>query len=100
MKTATQSAHTPVLIDVQNRKDDRNIAIDQVGVTDLRYPIVVLDREQQKQQTTATLSLSVGLPHHFKGTHMSRFIEVLNKHRGDMTMRTLPAILHELKQRL
>src|SRR4051812_7879080 len=100
MKTASRAASVPVLVDVQNRKDDRNIAIDQVGVADLRYPIVVLDREQQKQQTTATLTLSVGLPHHFKGTHMSRFLEVLNKHRGEMTMRTLPSILYDLKQRL
>src|SRR3954451_791430 len=100
MKTATGTAHAPVLVDVQNRKDDRNIAIDQVGVTDLRYPIVVLDRQQQKQQTTATLTLSVGLPHHFKGTHMSRFLEVLNEHRGEFTIRTLPLILADLKSRL
>lgn len=94
-----QAPRTP-LVDVQNRRDERNVAIDQVGVTDLRYPIMVLDRQQQKQQTTGTLSLSVGLPHHFKGTHMSRFIEVLNEHRGEMTMRTLPSMLHDLKQRL
>jgi GTP cyclohydrolase I len=88
------------LADVQNHKDDRGISIDQVGVSDLRYPIVVLDRTRGKQETVARLSMSVSLPHHFKGTHMSRFIEVLNNHRGEMTMRTLPAILHELKQRL
>jgi GTP cyclohydrolase IB len=69
-------------------------------VSDLRYPIVVLDREQGRQETVAHLSLSVSLPHHFKGTHMSRFIEVLNEHRGEVTMRTLPGILRELKQRL
>lgn len=86
--------------DVQSQLDERRIAIDQVGVTDLRYPIVVLDRQFQKQQTVATLTLSVNLPHHFKGTHMSRFVEVLNAHRGEVTMRTLPAILQELKQRL
>ncbi len=86
--------------DVQNRRDDRQFPIDQVGVTDLRYPIVVLDRAQERQQTIASLTLSVDLPHHFKGTHMSRFIEVLNAHRGEVTMRTLPAILAELKQRL
>src|SRR4051794_14215941 len=61
------------MVDVQNAADDRNIPIDQVGVTDLRYPIVVLDRQQERQQTTATLTMSVSLPHHFKGTHMSRF---------------------------
>lgn len=89
-----------IVEDVQNRPDERGIALDQAGVTDLRYPIIVLDREHQKQQTIARLTMSVNLPHHFKGTHMSRFIEVLNEHRGEVTMRTLPAILRELKERL
>lgn len=86
--------------DVQSRQDDRRIPIDKVGVSDLRYPIVVLDRQQGKQETVARLSMSVSLPHHFKGTHMSRFIEVLNEHRGEVTMRTLPDILRELRRRL
>src|SRR5215510_4645547 len=86
--------------DVQNHQDHRRLPIDQVGVTDLRYPISVLDRQNGKQQTVASMTMSVDLPHHFKGTHMSRFIEVLNKHHGEMTLRTLPGILSELKQRL
>lgn len=88
------------MFDVQNHRDERQIAIDKVGVCDLCYPIIVLDRANQQQSTTATLSMSVNLPHEFKGTHMSRFIEVLNCHRGEVTMHTLPAILRELKQRL
>lgn len=88
------------LHDIQNSPAEKQIAIDQVGVTDLRYPIIVLDRQQEKQQTIAHLTASVSLPHHFKGTHMSRFIEVLNAHRGEITMRTLPAILSDLKIRL
>src|SRR4051812_32540356 len=86
--------------DVQNRNDARGIAIDRVGVADLRYPIVVLDRNNERQQTVARLAMSVNLPHHFKGTHMSRFIEVLNEHQGELTMRTLPLILSDLKSRL
>lgn len=86
--------------DVQNRPDDRRIPIDRVGVSGLRYPIVVLDHRDGRQETVATLSMSVSLPHHFKGTHMSRFIEVLNRHRGEVTMRTLPRILHELREKL
>ncbi|MDP9354321.1 MAG: GTP cyclohydrolase FolE2 [Chloroflexota bacterium] len=86
--------------DVQNRRDERQLPIDQVGVSDLRYPIVVLDRAQQRQQTVASLTMAVDLPHHFKGTHMSRFVEVLNAHRGEVTMRTLPVLLSELKERL
>ncbi len=86
--------------DVQNHPDARNIALDHAGVSDLRYPIVVLDRDHQVQHTVANISMSVGLPEEFKGTHMSRFIEVLNMHRGEMTMRTLPMLLHDLRQRL
>ena len=88
------------LEDVQNGADQRQLPIDQVGISDLRYPIVVLDREKEKQHTVANISMSVNLPHHFKGTHMSRFIEILNDHRGEITMRTIPEILEALKWRL
>lgn len=86
--------------DVQNRRDDRQISLDQVGVTGLSHPIVVLDKDHERQQTIATLRMSVALPHQFKGTHMSRFIEVLNEHHGEVTMRTLPTILRALRARL
>src|SRR5262245_2584861 len=86
--------------DVQNHVDERGIPLDRVGVTDLRYPIVVLDQTREKQHTIARFTMSVNLPHHFKGTHMSRFIEVLSAQHREFTVRTLPAILHELKERL
>ena len=88
------------LADIQDSADDRGIDIDHVGVCDLRYPITVLDRAKGEQQVAATFSLSVSLPRHFKGTHMSRFIEVLVDHGGEVTMRTLPGILKDLKTRL
>src|SRR6266568_3996711 len=88
------------MVDIQSQKDHRKVAIDQVGVSDLRYPIVVLDRAREKQTTVARIAMSVSLPHEFKGTHMSRFIEILNAHRGEITMRTLPGVLRELKNRL
>jgi GTP cyclohydrolase I len=75
--------------DVQSRRDDRSVAINQVGVSDLRYPITVLDRSHGRQATIAQVSMAVNLPHHFKGTHMSRFIEVLNAYRGEVTLWTL-----------
>ena len=59
-----------------------------------------MDRDGKPFATVAEISMSVHLPHHFKGTHMSRFLEVLTKHEGEVTMRTLPLILHDLKQRL
>src|SRR5271165_3245014 len=86
--------------DVQGRRDGREVALDRVGVSGLRYPIVVLDRDHQKQHTVAVLKMSVNLPHEFKGTHMSRFIEVLNEHRGEITMRTVPAVLRDLRKKL
>lgn len=86
--------------DVQGRGDSRGIPLDHAGVSDLRYPIVVLDRARERQQTVARIAMSVALPHEFKGTHMSRFIEVLEAHRGEITLRTLPDILRDLKTRL
>jgi GTP cyclohydrolase I len=88
------------LRDVQKTADERGIEINQVGICDLVYPVTVLDKENQRQQAAATISLSVSLPHHFKGTHMSRFLEVMAEHQGEVTMRTLPEILHDLKSRL
>lgn len=88
------------MIDMQNQMDDRDIDIDQVGVSDLRSPIVVLDRELEQQSTVASLTMSVSLPKQFKGTHMSRFVEVLNEHRGELTMRTMPSLLAAMKTKL
>jgi GTP cyclohydrolase I len=88
------------LTDVQNSKDGRGVALDQVGVRDLKYPITVLDPEDETQQTVAEVSMSVGLPQEFKGTHMSRFVEVQNEYRGEFTMHTLPGLLQELQDRL
>ena len=100
MNTDSPSLCTNLLADVQQSSDERGIDIDNVGVCDLRYPIIVLDRANGEQQVAATFSLSVSLPRHFKGTHMSRFIEVLVDHGDEVTMRTLPAILKDLKTRL
>jgi GTP cyclohydrolase I len=88
------------LPDIQKIADTRGIAIDQVGISDLKYPIQVLDRNGKPFSVVAEISMSVHLPHHFKGTHMSRFLEVLTSHEGEITMRTLPAILRDLKAKL
>jgi GTP cyclohydrolase IB len=100
MITDKRASSINPLADIQKSADERGIDIDYVGVCDLRYPIIVLDRGNGKQQVAATFSLSVSLPRHFKGTHMSRFIEVLVDHDGEVTMRTLPTILKDLKTRL
>ena len=93
-------SHTvPSLADVQNERDDRCIPINQVGITDLRYPIVVLDRQQEQQQTTATLSDVRSLPHHFKRNAHRVACRDPTVHRG--THECGPSVhIAELKQRL
>ncbi len=102
--TTRQPAERPEadepLVDMQAAPDDRQIALDKVGVSGLKTPIVVLDRDHERQSTVAEVTLSVNLPHHFKGTHMSRFIEALEDARGEMTMRTLPLLCDDLRTRL
>lgn len=88
------------MVDVQNRKDERRIPIQKVGVKGLRYPITVLDRAHSLQHTTATVNLYADLPHDFKGTHMSRFIEVFNEHRKDLSMPRFLSMLEEVRQSL
>lgn len=87
------------LRDVQSEPDTRKIALDKVGVKDIRYPVVVLDKKNKTQHTVASVNMYVDLPHHFKGTHMSRFIEILNEHRGEMTVKNFPGILEKMKRR-
>lgn len=86
--------------DIQKACDTRRIPIQKVGVKDIRYPIQVLDREQKFQSTVARVSMYVDLPHHFKGTHMSRFVEILNEHRGEVTLRTVDRILDAMITKL
>ena len=68
------------LTDTQKERDHRELRIDKVGVRNLRFPIRIRDKANAHQDTIATIGMFVDLPHHFKGTHMSRFIEVLNTH--------------------
>ncbi|MBI3753829.1 MAG: GTP cyclohydrolase I FolE2 [Deltaproteobacteria bacterium] len=85
--------------DIQSQRDFRQIAINKVGVKDIRYPIVVLDKKNQFQHTIGSVNMYVDLPHHFKGAHMSRFIEILNEHRGEITVKNFPEILKKMKRR-
>jgi len=88
------------LKDVQAEPDYRRIPIDKVGVKELRYPIIVLDRKNKFQHTIASINMYVDLPHQFKGTHMSRFVEILSEHRGALTVRNFPQVLEKMKERL
>jgi len=86
--------------DIQNLRDDRRINIRKVGVKTISYPITVLDREKRLQHTVATVNMYVNLPHRFKGTHMSRFVEILNRFHGEFNLQKFHLILEEMKQRL
>ncbi len=88
------------MIDIQNQKDYRNIDIKKVGVKGIKYPIVVLDRHSGTQSVNANINIYVNLPHHFKGTHMSRFVEILNEFRGQINIRTFHTILEKIRDKL
>lgn len=85
------------MIDIQKQTDHRNIPIDQVGIKNLRYPIKVLDRANGFQHTVATINMYVDLPHHSKGTHMSRFVELLHTFQSEVSFDSFATILSEMK---
>ena len=86
--------------DVQGLADTRKLAIDKVGVKAIRHPMRIQERSGGVQHTVATFNMYVGLPHHFKGTHMSRFIEILEAHEREITVETFQVMLKEMVQRL
>lgn len=88
------------LSDTQSLPDHRRIAIDRVGVSDLTYPMQIRDKRGEIQSTVATVTLAVDLPHHYKGTHMSRFVEVLHAHGPVLDVRGISALPRELLKRL
>jgi len=86
--------------DIQSQRDHRRSDIQKVGVKNISYPITLLDKEKKQQHTVATVNMYVNLPHHFKGTHMSRFIEILNRFHGRIDLASFRQILTEMKIRL
>jgi GTP cyclohydrolase I len=88
------------LRDIQSEHDGRNIAIDQVGVKDISYPVMVLDKNGGEQHTVARVNMYVDLPHNFRGTHMSRFIEILNRYVNGISTRKIREILKEMQKSL
>ena len=88
------------MVDVQGSADERRIPLQKVGVKNLRYPVTVLDKEHGTQPTIARVDIFASLPHHYKGTHMSRFIEVFNNHYTDIQMPTFLDMLEEVRKAL
>ncbi len=99
VKHASQSATAPIA-DVQSKADTRHIAIDKVGIKDIRHPVRVKDRSQGEQHTIAHFNMYVELPHNFKGTHMSRFVEILNSHDPEISVESFKDMLTEMSERL
>lgn len=83
--------------DIQNEQDTREIPLQKVGVRGVKYPVTVLDKQKKIQNTTATVDLYVNLPHNFKGTHMSRFIQVFHKYHSDISMKNFLEMLEEIR---
>jgi GTP cyclohydrolase I len=85
------------LRDIQNEKDLRNVPIHKVGVSGVSYPISLIDRENKIQHTVARLNMYVDLPHHYRGTHMSRFLEVISRHNVELSLQNLEELLDDMK---
>jgi GTP cyclohydrolase I len=88
------------IADVQNSADTRQIAINKVGIKSIRHPVRILDRSGGEQHTIANFNMYVNLPHNFKGTHMSRFVEILNNHERELSVKSFKDVLVEMTQRL
>ena len=104
MKPSTMSSaamstvvHIP---DVQNSADTRRLAINKVGIKDIRHPVKVRDRSDGEQHTIAMFNMYVNLPHNFKGTHMSRFVEILNVPGREISVDSFKDMLTEMTGRL
>jgi len=85
--------------DVQGHADTRRIPINRVGIKDIAHPVKVKDRSEGEQHTIATFNMYVNLPHNFKGTHMSRFVEILHGER-EISVESFRAMLEKMTQRL
>ncbi|OIQ82161.1 GTP cyclohydrolase FolE2 [mine drainage metagenome] len=91
---------TPRIEDVQNTPDVRHLAIDKVGIKSIRHPVMVKDKTGGVQHTVAMFNMYVHLPHNFKGTHMSRFVEILNMNEREISIENFEGILREMVKRL
>ena len=95
------NSRDPMLIpDVQNSEDSRQLPINKVGIKGIRHPVKVLDKSEGVQHTIADFRMYVGLPHNFKGTHMSRFVEILNTQDRKISVENFESMLRDMVKRL
>ena len=95
-----QCCETTSMPDVQNYADSRQIAIDKVGIKSIRHPIRIADKSGGAQHTIANFNMYVYLPHNFKGTHMSRFVEILNANEREISIENFEGMLRQMTERL
>src|SRR3954462_9532365 len=99
MNAAASQTRALTVEDVQGRADTRRIPINQVGNKDINPPVRVKDRSEGEQHTVANFNMYVNLPHNFKGTHMSRFVEILHRER-EISVESFGSLLAEMTERL
>jgi GTP cyclohydrolase I len=100
MSKHSKSSAPDAIPDVQSSKDTRHLAINRVGIKAIRHPVRIGDKAGGIQHTIAQFNMYVGLPHNFKGTHMSRFVEILNGHEREISVESFPVMLKEMVEKL
>ncbi len=100
MEDLSTKESVSVLPDIQNQNDLRQLPIDKVGVKNMKYPIAVKDRDNEVQHTVANIAMTVDLPKEFKGTHMSRFVEILQTEDREIHVDSIEKILSEMQRKL
>ena len=95
-KTVKQYNKESNLPDTQGLVDTRNLPINKVGIKDILHPMIIKQRSGKKQSTVANFNMYVNLPHDFKGTHMSRFVHILNKHEEQITVESFKKMIDEM----
>ncbi|MFT3847798.1 MAG: GTP cyclohydrolase FolE2 [Propionivibrio sp.] len=100
MNAPQATPHSAAMVDVQGSADTRQIAINRVGIKSIRHPVRVLDRTGGVQHTIAVFNMYVSLPHNFKGTHMSRFVEILNSNEREISIESFPSMLRNMARKL
>ncbi|MFV1984234.1 MAG: GTP cyclohydrolase FolE2 [Thiohalomonadales bacterium] len=94
------TSKSETIADVQNSADTRRIPINKVGIKDIRHPVRIRERNGADQHVVANFNMYVDLPHNFKGTHMSRFVEILNNHEREISIESFKVMLKEMAKRL
>ena len=95
-KKTMKSINKSNLPDTQGLEDTRNLPINKVGIKDILHPMVIKQRSGQDQTTVASFNMYVNLPHNLKGTHMSRFVHILNNHEEQITVDTFKSMIEEM----